>query len=250
MVNITHSKMNRFNYKAWNKYFMANDRKRLQIDFSKETDLTEAEKKLIFPSIQAFQKGEGSDGAFLMYAVEEFAFKYQKKEYIETMRQFIKEENWHSAYLKKYMDYYGVKSKDRTFLDDCFRRLRKLGGLKCEITVLVTAEMIALTYYDALSKCTDSPALKEICAQMLHDELPHIMFQSYTLSHLEKGWFDRAVRVFFMVATLLPVWIAYHEVYLHGGYSLSRYIRENMGYLKQSIYLTKNSDSYINNLFK
>lgn len=238
MVNITHSKMNHYDYKAWKEYFMANDRKRLQIDFSREKNLTEAEKKLIFPSIQAFQKGEGSDGAFLMHVVENFAYKNHEEDYIETMRQFVKEENWHSAYLKKYMHYHGIKSKDSTFLDRCFRRLRKLGGVKCEITVLVTAEMIALTYYDALSRCTSSPALKEICAQMLHDELPHIMFQSYTLSHMENGWFDRALRVFFMTATLLPVWIAFHEVYLHGGYTLSRYIRENMGYLKQSIFLT------------
>lgn len=246
MVNITHSKMNRFDYKAWNKYFMANDRKRLQIDFSQETNLTEDEKKLIFPSIQAFQKGEGSDGAFLMYEVEDFAFKNHEEDYIEAMRQFVKEENWHSAYLKKYMDYYGVKSKDSSFLDACFRRLRKLGGLKCEITVLVTAEMIALTYYDALSRCTASPALKSICAQMLRDELPHIMFQSYTLSHMENSWFDRAGRVFFMAATLSAVWAAFHKVYLHGGYTLSRYIRENMGYLKQSIFLTTHPAPYIN----
>lgn len=242
MVIITHSKMNQFNYKTWTKYFMANDRKRLQIDFSGETGLSETEKKLIFPSIQAFQKGEGSDGAFLMYAVEEFAFQQDEKEYIEAMRQFIKEENWHSAYLKKYMDYYGIRSKEKSFLDKCFRRLRKLGGLKCEITVLVTAEMIALTYYDALSRCTSSSALKSICAQMLRDELHHIMFQSYTLSLMKPGWLDRIGRILFMEATLTAVWIAFHKVYLQGGYSLSRYLKENMGYLKQSILLaSKNS---------
>lgn len=237
MVNLKHSKMNRYDYKAWKKYFEANDRKRLQIDFSGETGLTETEKKLIFPSIQAFQKGEGSDGAFLMYAVEDFALKRHEEDYIEAMRLFVKEENWHSAYLKKYMDYYGVKSKGKSFLDKCFRRLRKLGGLKCEITVLVTAEMIALTYYDALSWCTSSPALKSICAQMLRDELPHIMFQSYTLSRMKQGWLDRIGRIFFMEATLAAVWIAFHKVYLQGGYSLSRYLKENMGYLKQSVSL-------------
>lgn len=237
MVILLQSKMNQFHYKAWTKYFEANDRKRLQIDFSGETGLTDAEKKLIFPSIQAFQKGEGSDGAFLMYEVENFAYQNHKEEYIDAMRLFVKEENWHSAYLKKYMDYYGVKLKEKSFLDKCFRRLRKLGGLKCEITVLVTAEMIALTYYDALSRCTPSPALKSICAQMLHDELPHIMFQSYTLSLMKQGWLDRIGRIFFMEATLAAVWIAFHKVYLQGGYSLSRYIKENMGYLKQSVTL-------------
>ncbi len=62
-----------------------------------------------------------------------------------------------------------------------------MGGLKGEVTVLVTAEMIALTYYDALAKSTDSPVLKSICEQMLHDELPHIMFQSHTLQYFKNG---------------------------------------------------------------
>lgn len=62
MIKLMASKMNQFDYQDWNAYFAANHQRRLHIDFSGEKGLTEEERKLIFPSIRAFQKGEGSEG--------------------------------------------------------------------------------------------------------------------------------------------------------------------------------------------
>jgi len=239
MIILSKSKMNKYNYKDWISYFKANDQQRLDIDFSKESPLTNSERNLIIPSIRAFQKGEGSDGKHLMNTVEAYIQKHNAPEYPEAMLLFIKEENWHSAYLKKFMDYHHIKPAGSFFLDKVFRKLRQAGGLKCEITILVTAEMIALTYYDALTKSTDSPALKSICAQMLHDELPHIMFQSCTLNRLKKRPFDKLIRIITMEITLFFVWIQFHNVYQAGGYSFVRFIRENLGYLRQSIILAE-----------
>ena len=239
MVDFTKSKMNQFIYKDWNIYFSRNNDNRLDLDFSKETQLSFAERSLIFPSIREFQKGEGSDGRYLLEAAEKSADKWGIPEYFESMQWFVGEENWHSAYLRKYMDFYDVKVKERSFLDKVFRKLRQLGGLKCEVTVLVTAEMIALTYYDALAESTDSSALKSICAQMLRDEIPHIMFQSYTLSHFTNCAVDKWMRILLMEITLLFVWGAFHEVYQAGGYSFAKFLKENLGYLRQSILLVE-----------
>ena len=239
MIDITKSKMNEFGYKEWVSYFALNDTQRLSLNFLQENELTAMERKLIFPSVRAFSKGEGSDGAYLMKTVESFVRESGEKDYSRAMKLFIKEENFHSAYLKEYMDYYGVEPLSTSFLDSVFRKLRKAGGLKCEVTILVTAEMIALTYYDALSKCTDSPVLKRICAQMLHDELPHVMFQSYTLSHFEVRRIDKLLRKMMMRITTLFVYCAFHNVLKTGGYNLRQFSKENMGYLKQSIYLSE-----------
>lgn len=239
MKNITNSDMNQFTYREWISYFEENHAQRLQIDFSQEKPLSEAERALIFPSVRAFQKGEGSDGAHLLKTVDAFLKNGGEPEYREAMVWFIREENRHSQYLKKYMDFYQEKALKRSFLDSAFRRLRKAMGLKCEVTVLVTAEMIALTYYDALANCTDSPVLKRICSQMLHDETPHIMFQSYTLSHFKNRLPDQLFRILVMKVTLLFVWGAFHRVYQAGGYDFRRFVRENQGYLWQSIDLSK-----------
>ena len=239
MVNFTQSDLNRFQYQDWISYFENNDAKRLKIDFSEESILSPKMKRLVFPSVRAFQKGEGSDGRFLMRTVEDYVRAGGPAEYKRAMQLFVREENWHSAYLKAYMDYHGIEMAKRSALDAIFRKLRHAGGLKCEVTTLVTAEMIALTYYDALSRCTDSKALKQICRQMLDDELPHIMFQSYTLSRLQPTWIDILLRSLMMNLTLLFVWCAFHKVYQTGGYRFTRFVKENNGYLRQSVYLSR-----------
>jgi hypothetical protein len=237
VVDFKKSKMNGFSYKEWNDYFSRNDKQKLKIDFSQEENLSETVKKRIFPSIREFQRGEGSDGGYLMKTVECFAVRHKVPEYKGAMRWFVREENQHSTYLKTYMDFHHIQAKESPFLDRVFRKLRHLGGIRCEVTVLVTAEMIALTYYDALSKNTDSAVLKSICAQMLHDEIPHVMFQSYTLSHFKNNLPDKWIRIILMEATLLFVWGAFHNVYRAGGYDFGTFLKENMGYLHQSMEL-------------
>ena len=53
----------------WLKHFEDNDDNRLQPDFSNEPDLSEAQALMLFPTIQAFQMGERSDGVHLMKEV-------------------------------------------------------------------------------------------------------------------------------------------------------------------------------------
>lgn len=243
MVDLTRSKMTKFGYGEWEKYFTFNDSKRLDIDLSREVGLTDREKRLIFPSIRAFQKGEGSDGAYLIKCSEKYGDNAKR-----AVRLFVKEENFHSAYLKRYMDHYDVKPAECSALDSVFRKLRKLGGFKCEVTVLMTAEIIALTYYSALSECTASPALKSVCGQMLHDELRHIIFQSYNLSRSGAGRFDAHLRYLLMDITSLAVWLAFGNVLGAGGFGFRRFMSENLGYLHQSVKMvnarTKNRNLY------
>ncbi len=219
----------------WIAHFKANQVHRLQIDFSTEPELTPLERSLISPSIQSFQKGEASEGRFLLHHAKQYADRSHNPNYPETMKWFVLEENWHSSYLKKYMDYHQIPVARHSFPDDIFRLLRKIGGLRSEIVVLVTAEMIALSYYRALAECVDSPALKSICRQMLKDELPHIVFQSYTLYKLKSHPLQKLLRILLMEVTMTVVWFCYKKVFQAGGYSYCRLASDCLGYLKQSI---------------
>lgn len=235
----TKSPMVQFRFGDWIKYFEDNDRKKLKIDFSEERPLPEKVKKLISPSIRAFQKGEGSDGKYFLKAADDYAVASGHKEYRKAVEMFIREENRHSSYLKTYMDYHGIEVSDRSVLDSLFRTARHFGGIRCEVTVLVTAEMIAITYYNALSRCTDSKALRRICGQMLHDETAHLIFQSYTLSLLSSGRAYRLLRKILMNGTLLLVWGAFRRVFRTGGYTFRKYIKENIDCLRQSMGLVQ-----------
>lgn len=241
MVNMMKSKMNHFSYADWNTYFEKNDARRLVIPFENDA-LTEKEKKLIFPSICQFEQGEHSDGGHLQKAADVFARKIQNKDYACCIRRFIKEENAHSGYLKSYMEHYHVREKEAVMLDRIFRRLRKLAGLRCEVIVLVTAEMIALSYYDALMHATKSHALKAICRQMLHDEIPHVIFQSYTLSHFRSRCYINCIRVLLMEITSVTTWVSCRKVFVLAGWTFKKFVRNNLSYLCQSIELSQNSE--------
>lgn len=218
----------------WAAYFDENHAHRLVNDFSRETPLTADEKRLIFPSVRRFQKGEASDGCCLIACAEAYVQVTGDAAYLPAIRGFIREENRHSTYLKSYMDYYGVAPASRVLLDRIFRRMRKGGTLKREITVLVTAEMLALSYYAALSRCTVSPVLQRICAQMLHDESRHIVFQSWTLHKIGAGEADARRRQRLLRAAANALWLGAKPVFAAAGYTRRVLFSEAEAMLAQS----------------
>ena len=234
MIELRNDPSVKYSYDEWLEFFRENDRHRLQIDFSKEAALPSDIKALILPSVSAFQIGEHSDGLHLIKVSEAFASKFDEPTYPEVMKLFIREENFHSSYLGEFMRYHELPLRKSNVLDRTFRRLRRRSGLRPEVVTLVTAEIIALSYYSALSDATDSPALKRICAQMLHDELPHVIFQSYTLGHFKESRWLKLQRQLLMRAATLAVWTAYGKLFRAADWTYSKFKQENLGYLGQS----------------
>ncbi|MGI6010779.1 MAG: hypothetical protein ACOX8H_04675 [Ruminococcus sp.] len=239
MYSILSSKMVSFTYEQWVRYFQHQEKKRLNICFTQEELLDNRIKDLIFPSITAFERGENSDGAYLKSAAEEFSDKIADHSYQKAIELFIQEENVHSDYLAKFMKWHGVPQRTKTPLNRIFQLLRRTMKIRSEVTVLVTAEIIALSYYSALSSATTSKTLKSICRQMLRDELPHVIFQSYTLGHFKNSSIMNGARILLMEASCLAVWTAYGNVFRAGGYGFSKFLSESLGYLRQSIQLAE-----------
>lgn len=229
----------------WTAYFHFNNQHLLFLDYSEKGGLSSEERKLITPSIQAFQLGEGSEGRHLKRAAKRFAERSGYQRYPEMMDCFIGEENRHSQILKKYMEIYGIPCVSHHALDTIFRFLRKGMGIEGEIMVLVTAEMIALSYYSALSAATHSKLLKTICSQMLQDEYMHVIFQSETLHRIYSHRNPRAnkcMAVFrwgFMNTVLSLVWMKYRELFRRGGYSYVRFSRDCNSCLMESMRIAR-----------
>lgn len=229
----------------WVEYFKYNNSHLLKIDFKNNSELSEDEIALITPSIKAFQIGEGSEGRHLKKCVKKFADKAGYKEYEAIMKWFVSEENRHSQTLKKFMDIYHIEPVKKLRIDNVFRLLRKLMGLECEIIVLVTAEMIALSYYTALSNAVSSDVLSVICQQMLNDELKHIVLQSDTLHRISAdrsnalNHLSRFIRQFIMQTTVFVVWHKYKTLFTNGNYPYKKFKKHSMDYLKESIQIEK-----------
>lgn len=213
------------NFLQWQQYFLGNRDHFDHLEWKDSQTLTAQEKQNISQSVRQFQRGEHSEGKHFL----QFAQRMQDTSYIETVKLFIKEEQDHAAILGKFMEGEGIPKLGRDWLDSIFRRLRKLAGLEGSVTVLLTAEIIAMVYYKALFNATRSAILKQICLQVLKDEEMHLRFQSYTLECLYKrkagfaSIFSRTVHYVLMAGTILMVWLWHYKVLRSGGYSFQQY---------------------------
>lgn len=191
--------------------------------------LTTRERELITASLQQFQLGEGSEGKGLKARAKASSLATGDPDFLPTLDLFIREEQRHSNDLGRFMDREGIARLKHHWVDGVFRRVRKLAGLELSLSVLVTAEIVAVPYYAALAEATASPLLRAICARILNDEMDHLRYQSHNLSRLRSArrWHadfgECAARSLLMFGTLLIVWKKHHRLFRAGGYSWTRF---------------------------
>jgi rubrerythrin len=215
------------NFSSWYQYFLSNQQHFDHVGWQDDRALTVEERTRITSSIRQFQRGEHSEGKHFL----EFAKSMKDESYTETVKVFIKEEQDHAQVLGRFMDIHGISRLKNDWLDNVFRRLRKLAGLEGTITVLLTAEIIAIPYYKALYRATGSSLLRQICKQILADEEMHLRFQSYTLRILYQRktrlatFFSRVLHNILMAGTIGMVWFCHRKVLRAGDFSLIGFAR-------------------------
>jgi len=222
-------------FKIFAQHFIDNKEHFQDLDWSRGI-LTEEEKKLVSSSIQQFQKWESSEWKHLI----KFADELWDCDYTEAVISFIKEEQVHAIVLEKFMKNNNIERISSHWVDSVFRFLRKIFSLENSVMVLLTAEIIAAVYYDALLKATGSKTLQSICKQILADESVHINFQSVTLKEFYmkhnkiRRFLSRTNHKMLMVSTIFIVWIYHKKVFIWGGYSLRKFYYSVMQEFKRS----------------
>ena len=171
-------------YSDWARYFEQNVWPEFGVAGG---SLSKAERDLVAQSIGQFQLGEDSGGRTLLALGREFAGAAGEPGYLRSLELFIAEEQRHASMLGRFMDGEGIPRLTRDRADRVFRLVRKLWGLECMLTVLMSAECVALPYYSALHEATQSAALRAICRQILRDEAMHLKYQGQTLARLGAG---------------------------------------------------------------
>jgi hypothetical protein len=218
--------------KAWCSYFLANRLDPQEMPWDDPYVLSAAECDAIAHSIQQFQLGEGSEGRRLQDRGRAYSRSVGDPHFSEALSLFVKEEQRHSAHLLRFMRGQGIPALSSYWVDSVFRRLRVLAGLELSLRVLVTAEIIAVPYYCALGRATESPLLRAISARILEDEAAHLKFQSSMLSRLgnarrpaARNLISRLHRLF-LVGTLFVVWAEHGSVFRAAGYAFEEFALE------------------------
>ena len=129
-------------------------------------------------SIARFELGESGNGE----RIRRLAAATGDPAYARAIELFVAEEGQHARWLGVLRKRFGGEKLTSHWSDGAFVALRHLGGLRREICVLLTAEVIALSYYRVLAQAYDDPVLAAACERILLDERGHVAFHRHTLS--------------------------------------------------------------------
>ena len=225
----------------WREHFAHNLEQLLDLPWDDPGRLTAGERDAVADSVRQFQLGEGSDGGHFLGLAQRYAARGGDHAYVEALRLFIGEEQRHARDLGRFLDREQVPRLARHWTDGVFRRVRRLMGLDLCITVLVTAEIIARVYYQALREATSSRLLRRLCDQILRDEAAHVAFQCGMLHRLRQDWRPWRrhgaawAQRLFMLGTMGVVWLCHHRVYRAAGYGVLRYAGETLIELEKAL---------------
>jgi hypothetical protein len=208
--------------RPWLLYFRSNQADPQEIPWEDVRRVPPELAPFLIPSLQLFQLGEGARGMTFLELGRRHAKSTGDLDFIETLALFISEEQRHSALLARYLRAVGAPLLERHWVDGIFRGLRKLAGLECMVTVLVTAEVLAVPYYRAVQRTSACPALRAICQRILREEAQHLLFQASTLASLQRArpeWWlclTRFAQHVLLAGTCVTVWVQ-HGKLLHRG---------------------------------
>lgn len=215
----------------WFEYFKHNAANLLSIPWDSSYVLSPVEKKRVIDSVKMFELGENSEGKTFRRKARVYAEKHDP-DYMDALDLFIKEEQRHSATLRRFLQNTKEETLTKHWVDTVFRKLRKLIDIEVEVIVLLTAETIAMVYYKRLQEATQSPVLFAICKQILLDETRHINFQSSSLYKIRQHQpFARNVAMtvahfILMLGTTVLVWREHNSVLSFNKQSYFQFLKE------------------------
>lgn len=224
--------MHRPDLQAWQAYFDANASRPDTVPWDAPDLLDVDEKNCIAASIATFQLGEYAEGASLLAFATAFGEQLGEDRLVAITRRFIKEEQGHALMLKRFMEAHGIATLKHEWTNSVFRRLRKKAGYEISVTVLITAELISLVYYQALRASTGSPVLGAICTRILREEAAHVRYESQLLRFIRERREGLVRHVpdllhgILLAGTVLVVYREHRRVLHRGGYGLVRFWRE------------------------
>jgi len=222
----------------WLSYFRSNQAEPAEIPWHSVRLPPPKLTRILIPSLQQFQLGEGASGATFLEQGRAFAQATGDLDFVEALALFIAEEQRHSAMLARYLRAIGAPVLKRHWVVGVFRRLRKQAGLECMVTVLVTAEMMAIPYYRAVMNVSDCPVLRAICRRILREEGQHLLFQASTLGKLQNGRGKVGMRLtqmcqrFLLAGTCAAVWAGHYKVMRLAGMTPIGFVNECRGLLR------------------
>lgn len=234
MISVAHSTTASASspYEPWHRYFLENRDSPSTLPWHDLSRLSAAERRLVAQPMQQFQLGEWARGRGLVRRASSHPVFATDSRFLPALKLFIAEEQRHSHLLGRFLDREGIPRLQSHWVDNTFRRLRKLAGLEVCATVLVTAEALAIPFYQALRDATRSHLLRSICMRILCDEAAHLNYQALTLGLIRSPLCETARKIrshfhsMLFHCTALLLWEQHRRLFRAAGWDRRRFQEE------------------------
>jgi hypothetical protein len=171
---------------AWLEYFRANRSSRAEPSWALPFPEDAATARVLARSLSHFQLGESGGGAFLLREAQR---RYADDlAYLEALGLFVAEEQEHSRLLARLVERFGGALIRKHWTHSLFRLIRRVLGVRFELQVLVTAELVGTAYYRVLKHRVRDVVTEQVCDLVLRDEARHVEFHLWRFRADQERW--------------------------------------------------------------
>ncbi len=173
-------------FAAWRRHFEHNRLDRPEPAWDRAIVGAPAIVALMARSLAHLQLGESGDGAVLLSGA---ARVYgDDPDYGAALALFIGEEQEHARLLALAVRRLGGELVQRHWTHASFRAFRHALGVRFELQILLTAEIVGTAFYRLLHRHGPDPVVGEVCALLLADEEHHLAFHRERLRLDQARW--------------------------------------------------------------
>jgi hypothetical protein len=168
------------NMQKWLKHFDENRKNRPEPDWTAPLEMSGRPLELLRRSIQQFQLGDGGGPAYLIAWNRDLYLSDPSVKRLVDL--WFREEREHSRLLGGMLRRLGGEEIKNHWSFSLFCGVRKLLGVRFELSALLCTEIVSHVYYKMLRKHGSDPALRDMCNLIIRDETGHIAFHRSRLA--------------------------------------------------------------------
>ncbi len=200
------------NSSTWLHYFESNRLNRPEPEWRLPFPEDARTVALLARSLSHFQLGESGDGEHLIRGAK--ASHPDDPDYAAAVALFVAEEQSHSLLLARLVERFGGRLIRQHWTHTLFRHVRRAMGVRFEVQVLVTAELVGTAYYRILARRVRDVVTEQACRLILRDEAQHVAFHLDRFKADQVHWLplERAVWAgLFQLLFLAAARIVWHD---------------------------------------
>lgn len=210
----------------WTEHFRRNALDRPEPDWNAPITLRGQALGKLVRSLQQFQLGDGGGPAYLI-AWNHKHLLASDENFRALVDLWFAEEREHSRLLGGALKRFHAPEIRDHWSFSLFCGVRKILGVRFELTALLLTEIVSHVYYKMLREHVDDQAVKGMCALIIRDEAGHIAFHRARLSAEERRygkWWELAFRLRgFAAGTVL--WVNHRGALLAAGATDAEFYR-------------------------